>query len=119
MSTVGLIVAFVVYAIIKSLENKSEEKSSNVPPLAGEPFPPLEYSIEAENPEQTSSLQEETVVKKKKPIRKSATANKSTKIPQHDYSDNTTIKKEKRITLRTTSEAKRAFIYSEIFNRKY
>lgn len=116
MSTVGLIIAFVVYAVIKVASSVNADKAPAVPQPQGEAFPPIEFDEKFEPLPDTVYVQEAAVpAVQRVPQRSSAAAEE----PVRDNKAAAPVQKEGRLRIRTASEAKRAFIYSEIFNRKY
>ena len=116
MSALGLIIAFVVYAVIKVASSVNADKAPAVPQPQGEVFPPIEFDEKFEPLPDTVYVQEAVVpAVQRVPKRSSAAAEE----PVRDNKAATPLQKEGRLRIRTASEAKRAFIYSEIFNRKY
>ena len=119
MSALGLIIAFVVYAVIKVASSSSvnADKAPAVPQPQGEVFPPIEFEEEAEVFDGPVGLSQKVEV----PVLQGAVKRSSAAAeePVRDNKAATPKQKEQRIRIRTASEAKRAFVYSEIFNRKY
>lgn len=118
MSAFGLIIAFVVYAVIKVASSSvNADKAPAVPQPQGEAFPPIEFEEETEVFDEPVGLAQkvEVPVLQRVPKRSSAAAEE----PVRENKAATPKQKEQRIRIRTASEAKRAFVYSEIFNRKY
>lgn len=116
MSALGLIIAFVVYAVIKVASSVNTDKAPAVPQPQGEAFPPIEFDEKFEPLPDTVYVQEAAVpAVQRVPKRSSAAAEE----PLRENKAATPKQKEQRIRIRTASEAKRAFVYSEIFNRKY
>lgn len=116
MSAFGLIIAFVVYAVIKVASSVNADKAPAVPQPQGEAFPPIEFDEKFEPLPDTVYVQEAAVpAVQRVPKRSSAAAEE----PVRDNKAAAPVQKEGRLRIRTASEAKRAFIYSEIFNRKY
>ena len=120
MSTIGLIIAFVVYAVIKVASSVNADKAPAAPQPQGEVFPPIEFDEKFESLLDTASVQETAVpAVQRVPKRGSAAAGATAEEPVRDNKVAAPVQKEGRIRIGTASEAKRAFIYSEIFNRKY
>lgn len=108
-----------VGAMIISLfiENgKSKKKSKNTSPkeVLHDMFPEIEKSQEEK---QSDSKVETAPVSI--PQNNHLKTKKTSQVNRFYTSSTTTKKKEKRISINSKEEAKRAFIYSEIFNRKY
>ncbi|MBR5893175.1 MAG: hypothetical protein IKZ37_06040 [Bacteroidaceae bacterium] len=117
MSAFGLIIAFVVYAVIKVVSSVNADKAPAVPQPQGEAFPPIEFEEEAEVSDGPVGLAQKVEVPavQRVPKRSGAAAEE----PVRDNKAAAPVQKEGRLRIRTASEAKRAFVYSEIFNRKY
>lgn len=120
MSAFGLIIAFVVYAVIKVASSVNADKSPAVPQPQGEAFPPIEFDEKFEPLPDTVYVQEAAVpAVQRVPQRSCVAAGAAAEEPVRDNKAAAPVQKEGRLRIRTASEAKRAFIYSEIFNRKY
>ena len=106
------VVAMVIAAIVKSTKSKEQPTTPSTQDVLEEVFP----TTDCLNPEENDS-QEESIrpIKVKKTSRKKQTP---TVKPQETPSF-APQKQKASIKLSTREEARKAFIYSEIFNRKY
>ena len=111
-------VAVAAIAIISRITNKKEKTETSSPEeVLKEAFPNIE--MEQEEPMEKPSAQpvyQEIVVplqtfKQTKPT--------SSQMNLSDTSSPTPKKSEQKIRINTRKEARKAFVYSEIFNRKY
>lgn len=120
MSTVGLIIAFVVYAIIKMTSSANADKTQAAPQSQGEVFPPVEFEGEVEaSPGPAVSAQEVAKPAVQSQLNRRSAA--SCAAAEEPVAGNKAVpkQKEEHIRIKGKTEARRAFIYSEIFNRKY
>lgn len=131
-SLISLVVLGVVYSVIyvvKSMLSRSEDVVAS--PMTGEAFPQvdvLEPSDDAgqsyvyEEPKQSATTQPAPVQAKKKefiPHKHPVNVQRATPDLPPVPTVMSGNRKENRFNLSGKSEARRAFIYSEIFNRKY
>ena len=122
MSALGLIIAFVVYAVIKVASSVNTDKAPAVPQPQGEAFPPIEFEEETEvfdGPVGLAQKVEVPVLQGAVKLRNDTACATDKETAPCENKAATPKQKEQRIRIRTASEAKRAFVYSEIFNRKY
>lgn len=127
IAVVVLVIVYSVSFIIKTLSKKGEVI---VKPLSKEPFPTIEVLEPSEGystiPESSAGTQQtvsaagscvSSAGSKKQIIARSA-QHTASYVKSNPPSD-TKHKQGKGIAMKSLSDAKRAFIYSEIFNRKY
>ena len=118
---ISLVVVGVIYSaiyIVKRLISKSADAAGA--PIMGEPFPHIEVLETEERGPDEAPLKREADRRKtpeygEKPSR-TAYGHRSTSDSSSAADDRP---KGKRFSISDKSEAKRAFIYAEIFNRKY
>lgn len=123
-SIISLVIFGMIYAVVYMIKAAlSGNEGVEVKPLTEEySTEPDEYGPEFEQtpqqviyvepePKPKKRMPKRTVPSKKEPVRKTSGA------PVQQEAEKETQKE--RITIKSGSEAKRAFIYSEIFNRKY
>lgn len=118
---ISLLVVGVIYSaiyVVKRLISKSVDAAGA--PVMGEPFPHIEVLETEERGPGESPLKREAGRRKTPEFgeKESRTAheNRSTSDSSSSADDKP---KGKRFSISDKSEAKRAFIYAEIFNRKY
>lgn len=124
----GSIITWIILALFawgfsrvkKVAEEAAKEGKGSATPMPsslGEAFP----SIEVYNPNLVDDTQSNKKKSTDRPIDKRSAVNVKAPAPQvaHKPSVSTKTSGREHIAFRTKSEAKRAFIYSEIFNRKY
>lgn len=123
-SIISLVVFGTIYAVVyiikaalsgnKDVEEESVTEEYSTEADGYEPefeqAPPQVIYVEPE-PKLKKRMPKRTVPSKKEPVRTTSGA------PVQQKAEKETQKE--RITIKGSSEAKRAFIYSEIFNRKY
>ena len=123
-SLIPLLVFGIIYAVVHIIKaTLSGNEDVEAEPVTEEyPAEPDEYGPEFEQapkqviyvesePKPKKRMRKRTVPSKKEPVRTTSGA------PVQQEAEKETQKE--RITIKSGSEAKRAFIYSEIFNRKY
>ena len=111
--------AYTIYFVIKSLKsNHSDVKGT---PIGGEVFPEVkmynnpELKTFEEYPESTKTkITHKTDIRKRVVLEKSSNSGADVPTSDDEKKDNAT-----KISLKNRSEAKRAFIHAEIFNKKY
>lgn len=108
-------IAMIISSARSVAKNKNSVPQSPSPETLSEEFPTVELQ-EAEQPVAVA-------VKRSRPARKPLSADKTVQKPVANVvqSVNATPegKSAPKITIKGKSEAKKAFLYSEIFNRKY
>ena len=126
LSIVSLVAVYSIVYVIKSLGSKSADVEAK--PLTGEAFPTIEVfepSVESDTPVMLDApaCPAPAVVREKQ---NTAPAKKRTIVHSapHTTCDSgapvtASAPAGNRLGLKTKSEAKRAFLYSEIFKRKY
>ena len=120
-SLVSLLVLGAIYAVVYVVKNLAPSGGKGAQ-LFGEEFPEVEVLESQPQPEVVAAMPEKRPVK---PKQKRGGASKPVSQPQpvrpvEDGKDDKKPASEGRLVrLNNKSEAKRAFIYSEIFNRKY
>lgn len=111
------IIAFIIKIYIESVKDTPQKESAETP--ADEVFPEIEL-LDADVVVPEPKI---TPVKKRntKPIIDvlESVATKIANKPVEENKHKEKASRSKRVSLSTKSEAKRAFIYSEIFSRKY
>ena len=120
MSTVGLVIAFVVYAVLKAVSASSKDNAPAAPQPQGEVFPPVESEEEVvASPGPVIPVQGTAAPAAQGLLKRSTAVVQN--VAEEQLSDNKAAPKQKqeRIRIKGKTEARRAFIYSEIFNRKY
>lgn len=120
IAVVVLVIVYSVSFIIKTLSKKGEV---TVKPLSKEPFPTIEvlepsegYSTITES--SCGTLQSASAAGSKQKII-ARSAQRTISNVKETAPSVTKHKQGKGIAMKSLSDAKRAFIYSEIFNRKY
>lgn len=115
-SLVSLLVLGAIYAItyvVKNLGGKEDGRSF------GESFPTIEV-LEPELPEATAVQQHPVVERHAAPAKSRTRVNEpSLRVVAPAVKEEKQGKRERLVKIGNKSEAKRAFLYSEIFNRKY
>lgn len=120
---ISLLVLGAVYLIsyvMKSLSASQGEEGGK--PVFGEGFPTIEV-LKPESP--ASPVASDTVATPIRRVEPAVTPKRvSTPLPQAENANKNLknencTKKERLVALKSKSDAKRAFIYSEIFDRKY
>ena len=119
-SIISLVIFGMIYAVVymikaalsgnEGVEVKPLTEESSTEPDEFEQTPQQVIYVEPE-PKPKKRMPKRTVPGKKEPVRTTSGAS-----VQQEAEKET---KKERITIKSGSEAKRAFIYSEIFNRKY
>ena len=120
-SLVSLLVLGAIYAVVYVVKNLAPSGGKGAQ-LFGEEFPEVEVLESQPQPEVVAAMPEKRPVKPKqkrggasKPVSQTQPVR-----PVEEEKDDTKPASEGRLVrLNNKSEAKRAFIYSEIFNRKY
>lgn len=105
--------AMIVSVVIQSAKNKKKPKTVSPQEVLEDMFPDLK-EFQEEAPAETEPVRPVVVPPKRKPFKAKA----KPEPPKQDVSAPVSPKADK-IRINTRKEAKRAFIYSEIFNRKY
>lgn len=123
-SIISLVIFGMIYAVVYMIKAAlSGKEGVEVKPLTEEySTEPDEYGPEFEQaPQQVIYVEPEPKPKKRMPKRtvpsKKEPVHTTSGAPVQQEAEKETQKE--RITIKSGSEAKRAFIYSEIFNRKY
>ena len=123
-SIISLVIFGMIYAVVYMIKAAlSGNEGVEVKPLTEEySTEPDEYGPEFEQaPQQVIYVEPEPKLKKRMPKRtvpnKKEPVSTTSGAPVQQEAEKETQKE--RITIKSGSEAKRAFIYSEIFNRKY
>lgn len=112
MSNILVILICIVIIAYKVMTQKPKAQKPAAPkPVIG--FPEEEYEEEAETP-----LREEPPKPRKEPVRYTQQMRKPEPMTSAPPAAKPQTEK-KGISLRTRNEARKAFIYSEIFKRKY
>ena len=111
-----IFVAFAAFGVISQIrKDKKEESTASPQEVLEDMFPELEQ--ETEMPMVEPMVQQPVIRKKKKtPKKEKAPIIEKVSTPPQPSK---TIADNKKIHLSSKEEARRAFIYSEIFNRKY
>lgn len=111
-----IFVAFAAFGVISQIrKDKKEESTASPQEVLEDMFPELEQ--ETEMPMVDPMVQQPVIRKKKKtPKKEKAPIIEKVSTPPQPSK---TIADNKKIRLSSKEEARRAFIYSEIFNRKY
>ena len=105
----------VVY-VVKSLRTPADKGGA---PVFGESFPTIEV-LGPELPEATAVQQHPVVERHAAPAKPRTRANEpSLRVVAPAVQEEKQGKRERLVKIGNKSEAKRAFLYSEIFNRKY
>ena len=105
--------AMIVSVVIQSAKNKKKPKTVSPQEVLEEMFPDLK-EFQEEVPVEAESVQPMVVPPKRKPFK----AKTKPEPPKQEVTAPASSKTDK-IRLDSRKEARRAFIYSEIFNRKY
>ena len=106
--------AMIASVVIQSAKNKKKPKTVSPQEVLEDMFPDLE-EFQEEAPIQPETVQKPVVSPKRKPSKA-----KAKPVPVKPVESQPAPQKEDtKIRLNTRKEARRAFIYSEIFNRKY
>ena len=110
--------AYSIYLVIKSLNtNHSDVKGTTV---GGEVFPTIKmYTPDEKTYEEYIKTPDTNTTAKAATKKSSSERKKETKTITPLHSVGTENENISKITLKNRSEAKRAFIHAEIFNRKY
>lgn len=104
--------AMVIAVVGQSAKNKKKETTASPQEVLEDVFPDIDYQEKTE---------EASLVQPMRPIikRTSIQAKKTKTVPESQRTIPTVPKQERKIRMNTRKEARRAFIHSEIFNRKY
>ncbi len=104
--------AMVIAVIGQNAKNKKKQESASPQETLEDMFPEIEFQGNEESVSQP--------IQKPISIRKKVSKKKQT-LPQENIPivPTPSPEKEKKISINNRKEARRAFIYSEIFNRKY
>ena len=105
--------AMIASVVIQSAKNKKKPKTVSPQEVLEDMFPDLKEFQEG-SPMEAEPVKKTVVSSKKKPFK---AQRKSEPVVQATPPSDT--QKKDNIRLNTRKEARRAFIYSEIFNRKY
>lgn len=120
ITVVVLVIVYSVSFIIKTLSKKGEV---TVKPLSKEPFPTIEVLEPSEGysaiPESSAGTQQTVSAAGSKQQKIARSAQHTASYVKSNPPSDTKHKQGKGIAMKSLSDAKRAFIYSEIFNRKY
>ena len=106
--------AMIVSVVIQSAKNKKKPKTVSPQEVLEDMFPDLK-EFQEEAPAETEPVQPMVVSPKRKPFKVKAKPEPS----KQAVSAPVTAQKADKVRINTRKEARRAFIYSEIFNRKY
>ena len=104
--------AMVIAVVGQNAKNKKKPTTTSPQEVLEDMFPDIEVNQEALIAEQEPTPQPKPVFKRKPRMASTPPQPPQTIVPQP-------TKEKQKISLSNRSEAKRAFIYSEIFNRKY
>lgn len=105
--------AMIASVVIQSAKNKKKPKTVTPQEVLEDMFPDLQEFQEV-SPIETETVKKPVVSSKKKPFKaKSKPVHVEQPVPSSEP------QKKERIRLNSRKEARKAFIYSEIFNRKY
>lgn len=104
--------AMVIAVVGQSAKNKKKETTASPQEVLEDVFPDIDYQ---EKTEEASLVQPMCPI-----IKRTSIQTKKTKtVPESQRTTPTVPKQERKIRMNTRNEARRAFIHSEIFNRKY
>ena len=106
--------AMVIAVVGQNAKNKKKPTKTSPQEVLEDMFPDIEVDQEAPIAEQEPTPKPQPVFK-----RKPRMASIKPQPPQTPASQPTKEKEKQKISLSNRKEARRAFIYSEIFNRKY
>ena len=106
--------AMVIAVVGQNAKNKKKPTTTSPQEVLEDMFPDIEVDQEAPIAEQKPTPKPQPVFK-----RKPRMASIKPQPPQTPISQPTKEKEKQKISLSNRKEARRAFIYSEIFNRKY
>ncbi len=106
--------AMIFSVVVQYAKNKKKPETTSPKEVLEDIFPEIK-DFEEEMPEDVQPVQKPVTPLPKKPVR----VKKSPEVVKPTPSPVSKPKESKRIRLDDRKEAKRAFIYSEIFNRKY
>lgn len=121
-SIISLVIFAGIYAIVYVIKAALAGKAGvEVEPVtdeeySGEEYQPVEYEEPVPYVEPVAKPKKVTKSKPKKNVLNEGVRTTTAVPAQHEAP---VKEKKERISLKDTSEAKRAFIYSEVFNRKY
>lgn len=124
-SIISLVVFGIIYSAVYMIKAAmSGNEGVETKPITAEPFPEIEEpeSEYGEAPVQTVCVEPVVQPVKKKSVKPVASSNGPVRTTVGGPVLHESVKepaKKERITIKGSSEAKRAFIYSEVFNRKY
>ena len=106
--------AMVIAVVGQNAKNKKKPTTTSPQEVLEDMFPDIEADQEAPIAEQEPTPKPQLVFK-----RKPRMASIKPQAPQPPVSQPTKEKEKQKISLSNRKEVRRAFIYSEIFNRKY
>ena len=120
---IGIVIVAVVYifSLMRKLSSTDAEESTLPRGVMGEPFPTVEpYKMEPQpfTEQHPVTPKSKGKSRKKKSVQATIIAPPVDTAPQPVEEDTAASKKEG-FAIKSKSDAKRAIIYSEIFNRKY
>lgn len=122
-SIITVVVLVIVYSVSFIIKTLSKEGDVTVKPLSQEAFPTIEVLEPTEGystiPESSGDTQQSVSAAGSKQQIIARSAQRTTSNVKATAPSATKHKQGKGIALKSLSDAKRAFIYSEIFNRKY
>lgn len=104
--------AMVIAVIGQTAKNKKKPATASPQEVLEDMFPDI--TMEGSEEAMPQNIEKPAPIRKRKPMKKEPELR-----TKHPVVPTETPKQEKKISLNTRQEAKRAFIYSEIFNRKY
>ena len=109
--------SYSIYFVVKSLKSTHDDVKGT--PIGGEVFPPIKMYTPDTNTYEEYIEAPDTKAKPKSATTKSKTEEKSNKAASVTPPADIENEEGSKISLKNRSEAKRAFIHAEIFNRKY